>query len=183
MVGGGVLRLVNHTVEDALRHLGYGEHDRLALRKYLEQHGSFEGASQLRAEHLPVFDCAFPPPRGRRRIAPAGHVRMMAAVQPFLSGAISKTVNLPEAASVADIDAIYMQAWELGLKSIAVYRDGCKRAQPLRAADAAPGAPSPAPDAASPYNDAPACPMCGTAMVRSGPCFRCDNCGTSSACS
>src|SRR5690606_10570138 len=98
---------------------------------YIDREETIEGAPHLAAEHLPVFDCAFRSARGSRSIHYMGHVRMMAAVQPFLSGAISKTVNLPHDCTVEDIEDAYLEAWKLGLKAIAVYRDGCKRTQPL----------------------------------------------------
>ena len=171
LVGGGTLRMVNTSVDPALQYLGYAAATRHALLAYLSEHGTLEGAAELDAAHLPVFDCAFPTRPGGRRIAAAGHVLMMAAVQPFLSGAISKTVNLPGDTQPQEIAEIYIEAWKLGLKSIAVYRDGAKRVQPVRAVS------SPA------ASDTPSCVVCGTATVRSGPCFRCENCGTTTACS
>ncbi len=129
--GGGMLKLVNHTVKQALERLGYNEAQIKAIREHIDRQDTIEGCSQLRDEHLPVFDCALRPRNGTRYIAPMGHIRMMAAVQPFLSGAISKTVNLPNDATVKDIENIYIEAWRLGLKALAIYRDGCKRTQPL----------------------------------------------------
>ena len=102
-----------------------------AIVRYIDEKGTIEGAPGLKSEHLPVFDCAFKALGGTRSIAPMGHVRMMSAVQPFLSGAISKTVNMPTDATVEDIADVYVQGWKLGLKAIAIYRDGCKRTQPL----------------------------------------------------
>jgi len=131
LVGGGVFKLVNNTVPRALKRLGYSEAQIQDIVKYIDQHDTIEGAPHLKEEHLPVFDCAFKPINGKRFIQPMGHVRMMAAVQPFLSGSSSKTVNLPHEATVEDIEEIYMQSWKLGLKCIAIYRDGCKRSQPL----------------------------------------------------
>ncbi len=131
LVGGGLLKIVNQTVPLALERLGYDEAQRKAILDWLDKEETIEGAPHLDPAHLPVFDCAFKPRNGTRCIAPMGHVRMMAACQPFLSGAISKTVNLPNEATPDDIAAIYIQAWKLGLKAIAVYRDGCKRTQPL----------------------------------------------------
>jgi ribonucleoside-diphosphate reductase alpha chain len=131
LVGGGVMKIVNRSVPEALRRLGYGEAETGEMIGYLERNGSLEGAPHIREAHLPVFDCAFTPQGGVRSIKPSGHLRMMAAVQPFLSGAISKTVNLPEDATAESIRDIYMEAWKLGLKSVAVYRDGSKRTQPL----------------------------------------------------
>ncbi len=131
LVGGGMLKIVNNTVPSALERLGYSANEASAILSYLDEHETIEGAPGLRNEHLPVFDCAFKPTTGSRSIGPLGHLRMMAAAQPFLSGAISKTVNLPPAATVEDIEEAYMEAWRLGLKAVAVYRDGCKRLQPL----------------------------------------------------
>jgi ribonucleoside-diphosphate reductase alpha chain len=131
LVGGGVLKIVNTTVPRALRRLGYDSREVQAIVEYIDEQETIEGATGLRPEHLPVFDCAFKPSRGARSIHPLGHVRMMAAVQPFISGAISKTINMPEHATVADIEQAYIEAWKLGLKAVAIYRDGCKKTQPL----------------------------------------------------
>jgi ribonucleoside-diphosphate reductase alpha chain len=131
LVGGGLLKIVNHTVPEALRRLGYTEPEVEAIIGHINARDTIEGAPHLKAEHLPVFDCAFRSTNGTRSIHYMGHIRMMAAVQPFLSGAISKTVNLPNDCTVQDIEDAYIQAWKLGLKAIAVYRDGCKRTQPL----------------------------------------------------
>ncbi|HEX2143814.1 MAG TPA: vitamin B12-dependent ribonucleotide reductase [Glycomyces sp.] len=129
LVGGGSMEIVNQTVPRALTCLGYNEADREAIVEYIAEHGHVIGAPALREEHYSVFDCAM----GDRSIAPMGHVHMMAAVQPFLSGAISKTVNLPESATVEDVEEVYYQGWKLGLKALAVYRDNCKVGQPLSA--------------------------------------------------
>jgi ribonucleoside-diphosphate reductase alpha chain len=131
LVGGGVLKIVNTTVPLALQQLGYTSEEIEAILRYIDEHDTIECAPYLKAEHLPVFDCAFRPAKGVRSLAPMAHVKMMAAVQPFLSGAISKTVNMPHDATPEDIEQIYMQAWKLGLKAIAIYRDGSKRTQPL----------------------------------------------------
>ncbi|MBK8481846.1 MAG: vitamin B12-dependent ribonucleotide reductase [Proteobacteria bacterium] len=131
LVGGGMLKIVNNTVPEALRRLGYAEHETRQIIDFIDAHDGIEGAPSIKEEHLPVFDCAFPAPKGKRTINYLGHVRMMAAVQPFLSGAISKTVNMPHDCTPADIEDAYLQAWRLGLKALAVYRDGCKRTQPL----------------------------------------------------
>jgi ribonucleoside-diphosphate reductase alpha chain len=136
LVGGGLMKIINHTVPLALQGLGYDERARTEILRYLEEHETIEGAPHLDAAHLSVFDCAFKPMNGVRTIAPMGHVRMMAATQPFLSGAISKTVNMPEDSTVEDIEGIYLQAWKLGLKAIAIYRDNCKRSQPLSTSNA-----------------------------------------------
>ena len=131
LVGGGMLKIVNNTVPLALSKLGYAPGDVESIVQYLDTHETIEGASALKAEHLPVFDCAFRPAKGERSIQWMGHIKMMGATQPFLSGAISKTVNLPSSATVEDIEQAYLEAWRQGLKAIAVYRDGCKRSQPL----------------------------------------------------
>jgi ribonucleoside-diphosphate reductase alpha chain len=131
LVGEGFLKIVNQTVPGALRKLGYTPEQVESIVRYVDEHETIEGAPGLDMEHLPVFDCAFKPVNGERSIHYMGHVRMMAATQPFLSGAISKTVNMPEAATSSDIEQVYMEGWRLGLKAIAIYRDGSKRSQPL----------------------------------------------------
>ncbi len=131
LVGGGMLKFVNTTVSRALRKLGYETREVTDILEHIDENDTIEGAPHLREEHLAVFDCAFKPRSGVRSIEPEGHVRMMGAVQPFLSGAISKTVNMPTDATVEDVERIYMDAWKLGLKAVAIYRDGCKRSQPL----------------------------------------------------
>ncbi|GAA4528559.1 vitamin B12-dependent ribonucleotide reductase [Amycolatopsis samaneae] len=127
LVGGGSMQIVNQTVPRALTVLGYQGEQVEAIVEYVAQHGHVVDAPGLRPEHYEVFDCAV----GERSIAPMGHVRMMAAVQPFLSGAISKTVNMPESATVEEVEEIYFQGWKLGLKALAIYRDNCKVGQPL----------------------------------------------------
>ncbi len=131
LVGGGLLKIVNHTVPESLTNLGYSDKEVEAIVAHINANDTIEGAPGLKDEHLPVFDCAFRSATGTRSIHYMGHLRMMAAVQPFLSGAISKTVNLPTDCTVEDIEDAYIQAWKMGLKAIAVYRDGCKRTQPL----------------------------------------------------
>ena len=131
LVGEGYLKIVNGTVPGALRKLGYTPDQVEEIVAYVNERETIEGAPGLRPEHLTVFDCAFKPRNGVRSILPMGHVRMMAAVQPFLSGAISKTVNMPEAATVEEIEEIYLEGWKRGLKAIAIYRDNSKRSQPL----------------------------------------------------
>jgi ribonucleoside-diphosphate reductase alpha chain len=131
LVGGGLLKIVNNTVPEALRRLGYTDAEVEAIVAHIDATDTIEGAPGLKDEHLSIFDCAFRSSSGTRSIHYMGHIRMMAAVQPFLSGAISKTVNLPNDCTVQDIEDAYIQAWKLGLKAIAVYRDGCKRTQPL----------------------------------------------------
>jgi len=134
LVGGGMIKIVNQTVPTALFKLGYDHEQANAIVSYIDATGTIEGAPHIKDDHLAVFDCSFKPAKGTRSIAYMGHLRMMAAAQPFISGAISKTVNLPENASVEDIMEAYLQAWKLGLKAVAVYRDGCKKSQPLSAA-------------------------------------------------
>src|SRR6201997_4822696 len=134
LVGGGMIKIVNNTVPGALFKLGYSDADVQAIVSYIDATGTIEGAPHIKPEHLAVFDCSFKPAKGTRSIHYLGHLKMMAATQPFISGAISKTVNLPESASVEDIMEAYLQAWKLGLKAVAIYRDGCKKSQPLSAA-------------------------------------------------
>jgi len=131
LVGGGLLKIVNQTVPEALRRLRYSDAQINDIIKYVDESETIEGAPHLKEEHLPVFDCAFKPLNGVRSIHYMGHLRMMGAVQPFLSGAISKTVNMPEEATVENIEEAYIEAWRLGLKALAIYRDGSKRSQPL----------------------------------------------------
>ncbi len=131
LVGGGILKIVNTAVPRALKRLGYESHEIRAIVEYIDEHETIEGAPALRDEHLPVFDCALKPVRGTRSIHYLGHLRMMGAVQPFLSGAISKTINMPHEATIEEIADAYVAAWRLGLKAVAIYRDGCKRVQPL----------------------------------------------------
>jgi ribonucleoside-diphosphate reductase alpha chain len=134
LVGGGMIKIVNNTVPTALFKLGYDHDQTGAIVSYIDATGTIEGAPHIEDEHLSVFDCSFKPAKGTRSIHYMGHLKMMAAAQPFISGAISKTVNLPESASVDEITEAYLQAWKLGLKAVAVYRDGCKKSQPLSAA-------------------------------------------------
>jgi ribonucleoside-diphosphate reductase alpha chain len=133
LVGGGSMQIVNQTVPRALDRLGYQAEQVEAIVEYVGEHGHVVDAPGLRPEHYEVFDCAM----GARSIAPMGHVRMMAAVQPFLSGAISKTVNMPESATVEEVEGIYREGWKLGLKALAIYRDNCKVGQPLSAGKSA----------------------------------------------
>jgi ribonucleoside-diphosphate reductase alpha chain len=131
LVGGGMIKIVNQTVPAALFKLGYTHDQATAIVSYIDATGTIEGAPQIKDEHLPVFDCSFKPAKGTRSIHYMGHLKMMAAVQPFISGAISKTVNLPEAATVEEIIEAYIQSWKQGLKAVAIYRDGCKKSQPM----------------------------------------------------
>ena len=150
LVGGGSMQIVNQTVPRALKNLGYQQEQVEAIVEYIAEHGHVVDAPGLRQEHYEVFDCAM----GERAISPMGHVRMMAAIQPMLSGAISKTVNIPESATVEDIESIYMEGWKLGLKALAVYRDNCKVGQPLSDARKKPAAAAAEPDS-SPHEIRP----------------------------
>jgi len=131
LVGGGVIKIVNNTVPQALIKLGYTAEQTEAIVAHIDSTGTIEGAPHLKEEHLAVFDCSFRPQNGVRSIHYTGHVRMMAAVQPFISGAISKTINMPEESTAEDIMEAYTESWKLGLKAVAIYRDGSKRVQPL----------------------------------------------------
>jgi ribonucleoside-diphosphate reductase alpha chain len=134
LVGGGLIKIVNNTVPQALMKLGYTPEQSSEIVSYIDKNGKIEGAPYLKDEHLPVFDCSLAPQGGGRSISWIGHVKMMAAAQPFLSGAISKTINMPEESTVEDIMNAYIESWKLGLKAVAIYRDNSKRSQPLSAA-------------------------------------------------
>ncbi len=131
LVGGGMIKIVNRTVPLALERLGYEKSEVQQIVEYIDDHDTIEGAPHLVDEHLSVFDCAFKPANGSRSIHHLGHLRMLAAAQPFISGAISKTINMPEESTVEEIQDAYIEGWKLGLKAVAIYRDGCKRSQPL----------------------------------------------------
>jgi ribonucleoside-diphosphate reductase alpha chain len=131
LVGGGLMKIVNQTVPMALVRLGYSQQQVKEIVEYIDENETIEGAPHVKDSHLPVFDCAFKPFKGQRSIQYMGHIRMMGAVQPFLSGAISKTVNVPKDASVEDIQEAYIESWRLGAKAVSIYRDGSKRTQPL----------------------------------------------------
>ena len=131
LVGGGMMKIVNQTVPRALRRLGYAPAEIEAIVRHIDDTGTIEGAPALRGEHLAVFDCAFKPENGQRSIHHMGHIKMMGAAQPFISGAISKTVNLPNEATIEDVASTYVEAWRHGVKAIAIYRDGSKTVQPL----------------------------------------------------
>ncbi len=139
LVGEGFLKIVNQTVPAALKKLGYTAPQVEEILEYVNERETIEGAPHLKVEHLPVFDCAFKPANGVRSIHYMGHVRMMGAIQPFISGAISKTVNMPEAATAEEIEQVYLEGWKQGLKAIAIYRDNSKRSQPLSTGKKAPG--------------------------------------------
>jgi len=136
LVGGGLMKIVNTTVPMALTKLGYTKPEIEAIVHHIDEHETIEGAPFLKDEHLPVFDCAFKPANGQRSIQYMGHIRMMGATQPFISGAISKTVNVPREATVEDIERAYIESWRLGAKAISIYRDGSKRTQPLNTSKA-----------------------------------------------
>ena len=131
LVGGGMMKIVNQTVPMALRKLGYTAAQIDDIVKYIDEQETIEGAPHLLERDLPVFDCAFKAPKGERSIHYMGHIKMMGATQPFISGAISKTVNVPKEASVEDIEQAYLESWRLGAKAVSIYRDGSKRTQPL----------------------------------------------------
>jgi ribonucleoside-diphosphate reductase alpha chain len=136
LVGGGVIKIVNNTVPSALIRLGYKPEQVNVIVDHIDSTGTIEGAPGLKQEHLAVFDCSFRPQNGVRSIHYMGHVRMMAATQPFISGAISKTINMPEESTVEDIANAYLESWKLGLKAVAIYRDNSKRVQPLSSGSA-----------------------------------------------
>ena len=138
LVGGGLIKIVNNGVPASLLKLGYTHDETSAIVHFIDENGTIEGAPQLKPEHLAVFDCSLKPAHGKRSIHYMGHVRMMAAVQPFISGAISKTVNLPEEATVEDVSSAFIESWRMGVKAIAIYRDGSKKSQPLNTSDARP---------------------------------------------
>jgi ribonucleoside-diphosphate reductase alpha chain len=150
LVGGGVIKIVNQTVPSALLKLGYTPDQASKIVDHIDSSGTIEGAPGLKEEHLACFDCSFRPQNGSRSIHYMGHVRMMGATQPFISGAISKTINMPEESTVEDVTDAYLESWKLGLKAVAIYRDNSKRVQPLssgtsKGAKAANGAPVVAP--------------------------------------
>ncbi len=134
LVGGGLIKIVNNTVPEALMKLGYSPEQSSEIVSHIDKQGTVEGAPHMKAEHLPVFDCSLAPAGGGRSISWTGHVKMMAATQPFLSGAISKTINMPEESTIDDISQAYLLSWKMGLKAVAIYRDNSKRSQPLSAA-------------------------------------------------
>jgi ribonucleoside-diphosphate reductase alpha chain len=133
LVGGGLIKIVNNTVPQAMMKLGYTPEQTSEIVAYIDKHSTAEGAPHFKPEHLPVFDCSLAPAGGGRSITWTGHVKMMAAAQPFLSGAISKTINMPEESTIEDIMDAYMESWKLGLKAVAIYRDNSKKSQPLNA--------------------------------------------------
>lgn len=165
LAGGGWLKIVNQSVKPALVNLGYSSEEIDLIEEHLLKYETILGAPNLKKEHIPVFDCAV----GLRCIKPLGHVKMMAELQPFLSGAISKTINLPASATVEDVEEIYMQSWKLGLKAVALYRDNCKGSQPLNIKDYT-----------TPTEQK--CHFCEGIVQRAGSCLVCVECGQSSSC-
>src|SRR5260370_6545444 len=148
LVGGGVIKIVNNTVPQALIKLGYTPEIADQIVSHIDQTGTIEGTTLLKPEHLAIFDCSFRPQNGTRSIHYTGHLRMMSAVQPFVSGAISKTINMPEECTAEEVMEAYIQSWRLGLKAVAIYRHNSKRVQPLssgtsKGAKASNGAPPP----------------------------------------
>lgn len=177
LVGGGEIQIVNQSVDTALKALEYSEAERQTILKFVEENNTIVGAAQLRPEDVAVFDCATAIP-GHRVLSPESHVQMMAAVQPFISGAISKTVNMPNSATEDDISRIYFLAWKLGVKAVAVYRDGSKQSQPLNLKEQ----PKKVEEGFVP-NFTMKCPECGGDTVLTSGCYRCPNCGTTVGCS
>lgn len=176
LAGGGEVQIVNQAVPAALKTLEYSDEEITAILKHIEDHNTVVGSSDIHPEDIPVFDCATGV-IGQRVLSPEGHVKMMAAVQPFISGAISKTVNLPNTATEEDIGNIYFLAWKLGVKAVAIYRDGSKQSQPLnlhRPKGAKAGV-------VADYTMK--CPECGSDTVLTSGCYRCPNCGSTVGCS
>ena len=173
LVGGGQMTIVNRTVPPALRTLGYSEPEIEQIEAHLAEKATIIGAPGLKEEHLPVFDVAV----GQRAISHMGHIKMMAAAQPFISGAISKTVNLPESATVGDVADAYLQGWKLGLKALAIYRDGSKTAQALR-----PGKQLLVDEGSSQQYVEETCTYCGGSWLRTGRCSTCVSCGRTTSC-
>jgi len=192
LVGGGELQIINQAVAPALKLLNYDDATIERIQKYIADHGGVEGCPDIKSEDLAIFDCATAAP-GHRVLSPESHVKMMAAVQPFVSGAISKTVNLPSTTSEKDIGDIYFLAWKLGLKAVAIYRDGSKQSQPLNLKEKTPSTDKALADtknatiAAEPGEPSSPfvmkCPDCGVDTVLTGSCYRCPNCGTTVGCS
>lgn len=178
LAGGGEIQIVNQSVRQCLETLQYSNDEITDILNFIEKNNSVVGAPHLRNEDLAVFDCANGA-AGQRVLSPESHVKMMAAVQPFISGAISKTVNLPSAATEEDIGGIYDLAWKLGIKAVAVYRDGSKQSQPLNRVMKTPQTTTVVPTAEFTMK----CPDCGSDTVLTSGCYRCPNCGTTVGCS
>ncbi|MCR9205134.1 MAG: adenosylcobalamin-dependent ribonucleoside-diphosphate reductase, partial [Halobacteriovoraceae bacterium] len=169
LAGGGAFSLINRSVPQALSSLGYGESERKEIEEFILKENETDGAPHLKSEHYPVFDCAVGK-KESRVISVDGHLNMMAAIQPFISGAISKTINLPSNSSVDTVSNVFKKAHELGLKAVAIYRDGSKLSQPLMS------------QVETPYSQEE-CPNCGfQKLIPSGTCYKCENCGESTSC-
>ncbi|MGZ3774966.1 MAG: vitamin B12-dependent ribonucleotide reductase [Pseudobdellovibrionaceae bacterium] len=177
MAGGGEIQIVNQAVKPALKTLEYSSAEIVAISKYIEDHNTVVGCPEIKNEDVAVFDCATGVV-GQRVLSAEGHVKMMAAVQPFISGAISKTVNLPNTATEEDISKIYFLAWKLGIKAVAIYRDGSKQSQPLNIHKPKGSHPK---GLIADYTMK--CPECGSDTVLTSGCYRCPNCGTTVGCS
>ena len=169
LVGGGELEIVNQSIPRALKSLQYSEKQIEEIVEHIKKNHGLEGCTQLKPEHLPVFDCATAEV-GRRVLSAASHIQMVAAVQPFISGAISKTVNVPASATEEDISQIYFSAWKLGIKAVSIYRDGSKLSQPLNAGKK------------ENAKRSMKCPECGADTVLTSGCYRCSNCGSTVGC-
>jgi len=166
LVGGGLIKIVNNTVPAALVKLGYTPAQVETIVSHIDSTGTIEGAPQLKPEHLPVFDCSFRPQNGTRSIHYMGHVRMMAAVQPFISGAISKTINMPEECTVEEIMSAYTESWKLGIKAVAIYRDNSKRVQPMSSGSGSTKEKKAAAAAATPRSPRRCLPPCAPQAAR-----------------
>jgi ribonucleoside-diphosphate reductase alpha chain len=184
LVGGGEIQIVNQSVEPALRRLLYSDEEIKSILGYILEHNTVQGCSEMKAQHLSVFDCAnaFD---GQRILSAESHIKMMASVQPFISGAISKTVNLPAGATEKEISDIYFLAWRLGVKAVSIYRDGSKQSQPLNLkikGETAAGQTQEINLDIIP-NVAFKCSECKSDTVLTSGCYRCPNCGTTVGCS
>ncbi|MBC7370292.1 MAG: vitamin B12-dependent ribonucleotide reductase [Bdellovibrionaceae bacterium] len=181
LVGGGEVQIVNQSVPVALAYLDYSLDDIQSIVDFVRDHHTIEGAPQLRPEHLPIFDCASAE-SGKRALRPESHILMMAAVQPFVSGAISKTVNMPTSATESDISQIYLKSWKLGLKAVAIYRDGSKLSQPLNLKKDSQADPSEKSGLEEKISWTMKCPDCGSDTLLTSGCYRCPNCGSTVGC-
>lgn len=184
LVGGGEIQIINQSVEKALLRLGYSEDEIEKIEEYIQAHNKVDGCPELKAQDLAVFDCATGSP-GARVLSAESHVKMMAAVQPFISGAISKTVNMPHSATEKEVSEIYFQAWRSGVKAVAIYRDGSKQSQPLNIktttkAKEGKAKPEVGPEYTAQFSMK--CPECGSDTVLTSGCYRCPTCGTTVGC-
>ncbi|MFP5520677.1 MAG: vitamin B12-dependent ribonucleotide reductase [Bdellovibrionia bacterium] len=189
MAGGGLLKIVNQSFESALDFLGYSEKQKSEILNYLLEHGHLDEAPHWKKEHNQIIQCAMPLGKNISALSATAHLKMMAAVQPFISGAISKTVNLPQNATVEDVENTYYEAWKLGLKAVAIYRDGSKYSQPLnqKKEDTKTEVSTKITERrwypTTPLAEAPLCPDCHTLTELKSGCYRCPNCGTTLGCS